>query len=291
MKIALGTAQLGMHYGVNNRRGKIPAGEAYQILDLGFQNGVDMLDTAPAYGASESVIGDFIKKYGIKFDVISKLPQCRPGDEEMTLHRTLKFLNLDRLYGYLLHSFQAYQNNPGLWDLMSNFKKQGHTKKIGFSLYFPSELEILLRSKVPFDILQVPYSVFDRRFERYFDKLKEMDIEVHARSIFLQGLVFKKLDELQRHFSKITEKLKKLQRLSRKEQIPVAALCLNFVISYENIDKVVVGVDNIDNFRQILKGSTDFPLPDVIRDKLVEFREEDENILLPFKWQEDPTGE
>ena len=70
---------------------------------------------------------------------------------------SLRRLKVEKLYGYLLHHFEVYKNNPKVWDEFVALKESGKVKKIGFSLYSPAELELILNNKSPFDLIQVPF--------------------------------------------------------------------------------------------------------------------------------------
>jgi aryl-alcohol dehydrogenase-like predicted oxidoreductase len=284
-RLILGTAQFGMDYGINNRRGKIPGDEAFKILDLAFEVGIDTLDTAYLYGDSESVIGKFIKARGLEFKVISKLPKCSAKDVEKILVHSLEKLGIKNFYGYLIHDFPNFIENIEIWDILNKFKSDGIIDKLGFSIYFTRELEYILSSGIKFDLLQVPYNIFDRRFETYFSRLKEMDIEVHVRSIFLQGLVFKDPDELTGFFDRVRWKIKELQLLSMKLEIPIFAICLNFALLNKHIDGVIFGIDNLDNLVEII-GSLDYlDAVSDIYDIFYIFEERDEKLILPINWR------
>jgi len=285
-RIVLGTAQFGMNYGISNKRGKIPQPEAFEILNRAIESGIDAVDTAYDYKESEKTLGNFMESYPTALKIISKLPKCGHDEVKAALNSSLSKLNVSSLYGYLIHSFENYKKDPKIWDEMEKLKKEGRIKKIGFSLYFPSELDSLLKNKnMQIDIIQLPYNIFDQRFTEYFPKLKDNTIEIYARSIFLQGLLFKKADELDDYFAKINEKIKNLNLLSARSRIPVVALCLNFAVLNRFIDRVVVGVDNIANLNEIvysLKSTADVKR---IFNELLNFKEDDEAIILPLKWE------
>lgn len=284
-KVALGTAQFGMNYGINNLRGKIPRDEVFDILNLALKSGVNTLDTAYSYGESETLIGEFIAKNKKEFHIISKLPQCAISEVENILISSLFKLNIDTFYGYMIHNFQYYVENPEIWNILEKLKSNGKIKKIGISLYYPYELEYLIKNGIKIDLIQVPYSIFDQRFEQYFSKLKNSDVEIHVRSVFLQGLVFKNPDELLGHFEKIKEKIAYLNLLSTELNVPIAAMCINFAILNEFVDKVVVGVDSIDNFQDIILSSKYSMGVKSIFNKLFSLKENDENIILPVNWK------
>jgi aryl-alcohol dehydrogenase-like predicted oxidoreductase len=284
-KLILGAAQLGMDYGINNLRGQIPADEVKILLDTALNHGIDTIDTAFNYGNSERVIGQYLFNSQKEFKMISKLPHCDASEIEGYFYKSLAFLNIDRFYGYLLHDFQAYINDPGLWRKLEILKKEGKVEKIGFSLYYPQQLDLLIERKVAFDLLQVPYSVFDRRFEDYFPALKKAGIEVNVRSVFLQGLVFKKIDEMSGQFNKIKHKMTKLRAIADQNKQTVAAACLGFTLANNKIDKVVIGVDSLENLKDIISIAGNFNKNNMFADNFSELEEQDEQILLPFNWQ------
>jgi aryl-alcohol dehydrogenase-like predicted oxidoreductase len=156
--------------------------------------------------------------------------------------------------------------------------------KIGFSLYYPSEIDYLLDNKIDFDIVQIPYSIFDQRFENYLHLLKEKNIEVHIRSVFLQGLFFKKPDELSAHFVKIREDLENINKISKCLNISIASLCIKFALINENIDKIIIGVDSIENLKENLRGIKGKKIKDKFYNLLKNMKVDDENIILPFSW-------
>lgn len=284
-KIVLGTAQFGLDYGINNTTGQIPENQVFEILEESLISGIDGLDTAYAYGNSELVIGNYIKKHGYVFKIISKLPECNPSDVRNIFESSLERLGVDGLYGYMCHSFQHCIDNPEIWDLLEKLKSEGKIKKIGISLYYPSELEYIIEKKICVDIIQVPYNIFDRRFEEYFPVLNKMGVKIFVRSVFLQGLVFKKPSELDDYFTKIKDKITQLHSLAVELNIPIAALCLNVAILNEFVDQVVVGVDSVQNLKEIVSSSVYHDDVQNIIPKLYSLREDDENMILPMNWK------
>lgn len=284
-KLALGTAQFGMDYGINNKRGKVPRPEVFDILQYARDSGIDTIDTAYSYGQSEEIIGEFIKSNKNTFKIISKLPECEHSNVGGLLKSSLRKLGVSGIYGYLVHCFPGYKKDEKIWNELENLRFAGKVKKIGFSLYSPDELEYLINKNLKIDIVQLPFSVFDQRFEQYLPGLKESGIEVHARSVFLQGLVFKNPDNLGMHFKKITDKVKKLNRLAGELGVSVVSLCAGFVMANKYIDKVLIGVDSLQNFIEITEAST----KDFIEEKTIKaisgLRIEDEDIILPFNWK------
>lgn len=278
-KLALGTVQFGLDYGINNDSGKVPEEEVFQILDLSYESGIDILDSASAYGDSESVLGSYPNIS--RFNIISKFSK---GDVEESVINSLKNLNVDKLYGCMVHTFSLFKDNPKIFDEMISLKESEKITKIGFSLYHPDELQYLIYNEIKFDIVQVPYSIFDQRFGDWFKKLKEMEVEIHVRSVFLQGLMFKDADSLPDIFNDVKDKIRKLHSLSKENQIPVASLCINFVTLNEDVDRVVMGVDNISNLQDNIAVQDDLLRVKCVYDELLELREDNKNIILPSNW-------
>lgn len=175
--------------------GQPSVAEIEKILNLALDHGVDMIDTAIAYGDSERILG----KVGINpFKVVTKLPPCnvRPIEVKNWAYRlvqeSLARLKVDSLDGILLHRSQDLLSGLGieLVDVLTKLRIDGLVKKIGISVYDPSELEAMI-GEFALDIVQAPSNLVDRRFERsgWLSRLKTWNIQVHTRSTFLQGLL------------------------------------------------------------------------------------------------------
>lgn len=286
-KLCLGTAQFGTDYGIANPTGKVGKEEVIKILKYASYLGVDFLDTAHSYGHSEKVLGEFIENNKPGFKVVSKLPPltdkgvCRI---ETLFFESLADLKLDKLYGYLIHKFDDYLSCKEVWAVLRSLKRKGLVKKIGFSLYNPCELERLFSEKVEFDIIQVPYSIFDRRFSGNFEALRANGVEIYVRSVFLQGLAFLALEDLPAHLAGAKKYLLRLRSIAAEKNISVNAICLNFALLNPYVDKVVIGVDSL---KQLEKNLQDTGLADRVSsiiDGLDDLRIDNEDILLPYKW-------
>jgi len=284
-KLILGTAQFGFDYGINNQNGRICKKEVFRILKYAKLRGINTLDTAYGYGKSEKVIGDFIRQSSFNFKIISKSSFKSSTELKSAVLKSLKKLSLKKLYGYLIHNFDFYLKNKKVFKVLKYFQKKGKIKKIGFSLYFPEELDYLLKNKINFDIVQLPYSFFDQRFAPYFKKLKKKGIEIHVRSVFLQGLIFKKPENLGRNFLKVKRKLITLKKLAEKTNAPINVLAINFAVLNEKIDKMVVGVDNIEQLESNLMALQYKKKVKNVYLRLKKLKEDDLNIILPFKWE------
>ena len=252
-KIILGTVQFGLSYGINNPTEKISKSDASNILAEAKKSGISILDTSYAYGDSEHVLGEILENDNF-FKIISKLPRTIANPKSIFMETTQR-LKKNKLYGYLIHHFDFFKENQKIWTDIQNLKKDGWVENTGFSLYHPSELAYLFSKKIDFNIVQIPYNIFDRAFEPYLKELKQRNIDVHIRSVFLQGLFFNSVDELPEKLQPLKPYLVSMNEFCMKRGITIEELALNGVIHNPNIDGVLVGVKNIvqlqKNFRSI----------------------------------------
>jgi uncharacterized protein len=283
-KIALGTVQFGLDYGISNKTGKINPAEVADILDYAFHNGIDTIDTAVAYGASESIIGSILADKEYNFDIVSKFSSEDSSERfDYVLKSSLQKLHSKRLKGYLAHSFDAFKQQS-LRQCLCKAKDQGLIQKIGVSVYYPEEIRWLLEKNIVFDIIQLPFNVFDQRFLSMFGDLKARNIEIHARSIFLQGLFFMDIEDLPEHFHSVKDRLIDLQKIADTTNIPLSALLLNHAVMQKDIDKVVIGISRLAELRENISAFHHEDQSRTVYSKLDSFSITDEKIILPFNW-------
>jgi aryl-alcohol dehydrogenase-like predicted oxidoreductase len=277
-KIALGTVQFGLHYGISNTKGKTTLSEVSSILKEATRFGIDLVDTAYSYGESEKVLGNFLQDFDFK--IVTKFPRPQQGDSIRNyFEESISCLRVQNLHGYMAHDGASILDNPKLWEELIELRENGRVSKVGYSLYSPSELRQLTNMHGVPDIIQVPYNVFDRRFEPEFERLKSEGTEIHVRSSFLQGLFFVNPDSLPAYFDAAKPLLKKMREITEDDHTLAGSL-LMFCLSNPFIDRVIIGVNNtaqlVSNIERLFR-----PLPPVCFD---DFYFSDESILLPYKW-------
>jgi aryl-alcohol dehydrogenase-like predicted oxidoreductase len=285
-RICLGTAQFGLDYGIANTHGRMSEEDVKSVLKYATAHGVKVLDTAAAYGNSEEAIGRSLKHLNRSLDVVSKLPSSSDGKASVrdTVLRSLKRLGVKKIYGYLLHSFEDYRR-PEIWKDLNALKAEGIIEKVGVSVYLPKEADQLLKDKAAIDILQVPYSVFDRRFESYLPQFKKMGVEIYVRSVFLQGLAFLEPNKLPASLTGARSSLNALRKISIKGGMTVSALCLNFALINPHVDRVIIGVDNPEHLKVNLSDMRFFAKTKTVGEDFNMVVIEDEDILLPYRWK------
>lgn len=240
-KLILGTVQFGCQYGINSA-GRPSEAAVADILSAAAASGITTLDTSSAYGNAEEVLGSC--EAAGRFSIVSKYPQGS-GPVKEAFCQSLERLGATSMHGYMLHHFSVYRSDTSVWEEFRALRDAGLTERIGFSLYSPDELEMLLENGVDFDLLQIPRNIFDRRFDPWLPELKARGVEVHVRSTFLQGLFFKDRDCLPEKLLPLRRYLVQLDRYSSESGLSVAQLALNFNLQNPDIAGVLIGVDNV----------------------------------------------
>jgi len=254
-KLILGTVQLGVDYGINNKSGKPAQNVAFDILKLAYESGIDTLDTAVAYGTSQEVIGNFHATTGKRFKVISKLNSFNKDQPDIStqLKRILSELHIDHLEAGMVHQFNNYMEHPAILEELSRAKESGMIRKIGISVYTNSEIDIVCNDK-RIDIVQMPFNLLDNRAQRNkaMIKLKQAGKEIHVRSVFLQGLFFKTTFTGDEKFAPLAPYIEKINALCHENGTNVSDLALHYALNNELIDKVLIGVETIAQLKENL---------------------------------------
>lgn len=282
-KITLGTVQLGLPYGINNRHGKPILEEAFNILDIAAREGITLIDSAEGYGDAINVIGGYLQQHkNAPFEVISKFI----GDHEtlrVKVDRTIAAIG--RMpYAFMFHRFADYQSGKYIKELLT-LKEEGIIERIGLSLYSERELEISLTDR-SIEVIQVPLNPFDASNNKLalFRQAKLAGKEIHVRSVFLQGLFFKPAEQLTGNLRMLSPALNYFQEAVNAQGLDIRRACLNFALHQPFVDRVVIGVETPaqleENIHAVL---SEFP------EELIEILRSgptvDENLLNPSTWK------
>lgn len=284
-RIAIGTCQFGLPYGIANQVGQVSRNEAAEIINCAFTIGMDTLDTAISYGESEQVLGEI----GVgRWRIISKLPvfsKSFTGIDTWVreqVNASLKRLRVSSLHALLLHNSQLLYGSHGkeLYQALLALKEQGQVGKIGLSIYGPDELDTIWRH-YRFDLIQAPFNVIDRRIitSGWLNRLHNSGIEVHIRSIFLQGLLL--MDETQRPapFRRWQPLWQQWRWLLDKHALTPLQACVGFAVSQSEVDRVIVGVDSLKQLQEIMACVKGFNV--ISLEALVS---EDPELINPSRW-------
>lgn len=288
MKLALGTVQFGLNYGISNKSGQTSNKEIKEILDYAAQVGIDLLDTAPAYGTSEQAIGEGLP-HNHAFKIVTKTPvvnKCNIRQQvtnfETTFINSLNNLKSSSVYGLLLHNVDdiLQPNGKLLWTVMEKFKAQGYVSKIGVSVYNGQQIDKLLDS-FPIDLIQLPLNVFDQRLIKngHLSRLKSLGIEIHARSVFLQGLLLMSPQDIPAKLQIACNMIRDFHKSSLAFNLSPLQSALMFASKQPEIDKIVVGINNLKQLEEMCFVATNSTFMDYEK-----FACDNEAIINPSKW-------
>ena len=272
IKLALGTVQFGLDYGISNQTGKPAVFEIENILNTAYEHGIDTLDTASAYGDSEQVLGKILSKTSTAstieppFNIVTKIPHlssttaskktsCTTPISEY-FENSLQHLQTPKIDALMFHNGDDLLTDKGAryFQQASDLKQQGRVKKIGVSVYQPQQLETIMHS-FKLDIVQVPFNCLDQRFAQRAiqNELVKQNIEVHVRSLFLQGLLLMPLENLSHYFQPYLGHIKRFHALCEKLKCQPLTLALALIHTQTFIDKAVIGCCSNDQLIQIIK--------------------------------------
>ncbi len=279
MKLALGTAQFGLNYGVTNQNGQVAIEEVKSILNFAKDNGIDTLDTASGYGNSEQVLG----KVGVDdCQIITKTTSLKNGINGVIkgFYQSLESLNKKAVDGLLIHDINEVSGKEfnDLFRKLNELKQQGLVNKIGFSTYTPEQVDFLLEN-FDFDIVQLPFNVFDNRLIQggQLKSLKNKGVEIHARSIFLQGVLLD-FDNLSDYFLTWKDQFDAYQVIVSDSKLTLLEYALNFVLSVKEVDKVLVGVNSEGQLKEIVQSVKS-------QSDINAYSVNDVNLLNPSLWK------
>ena len=292
-KLVLGTAQLGMDYGLANIQGKPTEKEACKIVETAWAHGVNCFDTAQAYGNSEIVLGKALKhcRPSSEAKIISKLsPELQPYDTrsiEKSIEATSQNLGVDQLWCLMLHRFDWLDVwDEGLGQTLVGVKKGGAVKYLGVSVYSTDDARrALMHSDI--QVIQMPCNAWDQRMqvEGIFERAIELNKLCFVRSVYLQGLLVLSPSEVAEKLSVASEVAKKWYELTMKFDLKPAQLSLRFGLSLNM--PLVIGAENVQQVEDNLKLSEE---PQLTFDMIEKIRNEispllNENITDPRLWK------
>ncbi len=261
-KLALGSVQFGLNYGIANEIGKTKFSEVKKILTLSKELKINIVDTASSYGESEHILGETGIK---KFNYVTKLPKipidCKDVDYwvQNIVENSLRKLKVNCLYGLLIHRTEDLSGKFGkkLIKAIQQIKFNGLTKKIGISIYEITEIERAL-DLIKLDIVQGPLNIIDRRLELsgILSKLNNLKIEVHTRSTFLQGLLLLPRNKIPNKFNRWSNMWDRWHMELKKKKLDAIDVCLSYPLSLPQVNKIIVGVDSKIQLQNIITAAS-----------------------------------
>ncbi|MBC8052974.1 MAG: aldo/keto reductase [Sphingobacteriaceae bacterium] len=286
-KIILGTVQLGIEYGINNKQGRPSDFEGVGILRDAYLKGVRYIDTAEGYGKSHEVIGLYHRQHpNEKFQVITKFSLAnlaKYSSFDWAFKNTLEILQVDSLAGYMFHDFADYVHNPEIRESMIVLRGLGKIQQLGVSVYTNDEAELVLDDP-NINFIQIPFNLLDNFTKRghVIEKARKAGKEVHTRSIFLQGLFYMK--DVPIKLSALQPYLDQLRHIAAEEKVTLQDMALSFAVFHPCIAKILIGVESsvqlVSNLNSIKKGE----LAERLIDRINAIRVQEEELLNPVNW-------
>ena len=287
--LGLGTAQFGLDYGVSSMAGKCSEEDVAEILVAADKAGLEVVDTASEYGNSEQALGtNAPEAHGFKF--VTKLPHLpREAETDVSawiarqLQSSLSRLRRPRVYGVLIHHCSDLLGNASdaVYNGMCAAKDAGLVEKIGVSVYSGEQAFDTL-AKYDLDIVQVPINVFDQRLlaSGHLIAMKEDGIELHARSLFLQGVLLMQPDQLPQPLSALRSHLARFHTVIAEAGMTPLQATLTFIKQLTAIDHALVGVCSPRQLEAIVKAfQSDRPDTD-----FAPFAVDDPKLVDPSQW-------
>lgn len=280
-RIALGTAQFGLDYGITNVGGRLGDDAAREVLRAAEAHGWTLLDTAGGYGDSEERLGALLRgQTGTSWEIITKTPAANkenfaphdlaPFQAAWAASRSRLGVSPDQPHALLVHHADdlLVPGSERLHDWLLSLREESVGPRIGVSVYDDAQIDALFsryggRAR-PFDIVQLPASIADQRLVRgaTAETLRRMGVEVHARSLFLQGLLLAAPEFAESRFPGRGEWVRRLQAWAGGHGLTPVQACVSFFRSSPSLGVAVIGVTNAQELRQIAQAFATAPVLD-----------------------------
>lgn len=283
-RLAIGTAQFGLNYGVTNTSGQVPLSEVSRILERANELGIFVLDTASAYGDSEMVLGDAGTE---NFQVVTKIPSPPVGvdiEAQWVMDQAIRSatrLGRKNISTLLVHNPEDLRRASGkeLIRGLIDSKLEGLIEKIGVSIYDPNDLE-WISNLLELDVVQAPMNVFDKRMvaSGWLDRLNNNGVETHVRSVFLQGALVAGVENLPNALKPWVGKFMEFETWAKSQGLSLVEAALLYPLSIPEVDKIVIGVVSVDQLEHAViaaqKNPPDYP----------DFATNDQLLINPVNW-------
>ena len=281
-KLILGTVQFGLNYGINNAFGKPDENTVFEILDYAAGENITILDTADAYGNSQELIGDYHKKNTHQFSINTKFSIDRNKSISNQLHDSLQKLHVQFIDTYFYHQFEDTLKHLEFKNELNDLKKNGLIKKIGASIYTNEQFYSAIENE-EIDVIQIPFNLLDNFKKRgnLLKGAKKKNKEIHARSIFLQGLFFKETSTYSDSMQPLIPYINQIKNIVNEE---IESIALRYAVFQEEIDYVVIGVDNKSQLKRNIS-FTESPLSETMINEINQIDVKETELLYPYNWK------
>jgi|TARA_B110000495_G_C23015999_1_gene601801 aryl-alcohol dehydrogenase-like predicted oxidoreductase len=283
-KLAIGSAQFGLNYGISNKKGIVQQEEIVSILKVCKETGINSIDTAKGYGHSEEALGMAIQslKYS-QWNIITKIHRFDSNISNQ-IKKSASRLTIP-INTVLAHSFELFMDKSFQNQLNKN-KLNGQIQKFGVSLYTKKEILSVLESKILPDIIQLPLNILDSKLYKdgIIRKIYNKKIEIHVRSVFLQGLFYLSAKDIKNRFPDAYSTIYRLKKIASKAKVSIAELSLLWVLSLDEIKKIIIGVENSDQLKMHIESFKKSISQDLFKEAL-RISYNNKYVLNPSLWK------
>jgi aryl-alcohol dehydrogenase-like predicted oxidoreductase len=282
-RILIGTAQLCGGYGVFGQ--DMTWQDSLDLLHFARANGFSAFDTAPGYGGAEKALGE---AFAGNAEIVTKTAYLKPEWSEASkaasidasLDASLAALRKHTLDGLLLHTPQQF--SAPVAACLNRAKDKGLVRKVGVSVYTAAEIDAVLAVWWP-DIIQLPMSLLDQRLiaSGHIDRLRDLGVEIHVRSVFLQGILLAEPKQIPACLSPLGPRVALLREQAGDDPAALAGLCLGFILDAVPNGKIVAGIQSPDQIRDLSAALDRARMPD----GPARFAVDDPLLVNPANWQ------
>ena len=294
----LGTAQLGMEYGLTNKIGKPDMNQAFRLLDEAIKQGIRSFDTASGYGCSEDILGNYFKQnQGLTPEIVTKLKpltinlQASDNKEiqqvDESINMSLERLRIDSIPILLFHRYEnLVWRNCFLLDYLKN---HAFVSMIGVSVSTPEQaISAIYMDGI--SAIQVPTNIFDFRYIKkgIFELAEQKGVRVYIRSIYLQGLILLDIKDIPSYLQDVKPVILQLKQFCADNNISsLKELTFSFLKSISGNNRIVIGCEapeQIVENSKLLKSTKN--MTQKVKSKLLETNIDlTEYILNPYYWR------
>lgn len=291
-RLSLGTVQFGLDYGLTKRKSQA---EVDALLDTAAEVGCTLLDTAPAYGDSERLVGDYFRRRpNHHFQLATKVSKLSREDLESNARlRAALAASLRSSVAVLgplavaqLHQAEGWiLSSSSFWGCVDSLRSEGLFRSFGVSVYEPEEaIQVLTSAPHSLDVLQVPFNVLDQRFRPAIRMASAKGVGVLARSAFLKGALTAEANSLPPFLSGLQASRERLSSLAAHVGMTAGEAALAFVAAEAGVSSVVVGVDSPGEVRRNAALMDRLPSLAPVRAELLAMSLEDRALTDPRLW-------
>lgn len=246
----LGTAQLGLNYGIANKDGKPDLDKVDRIIKSAWTAGARTFDTAAGYGDSESVLGmslvnnDFLASSKIITKISPPKNFGNYYEIRISIENSLSKLGVSSIWAVLLHRYDMLEQwDDGLGKILKKLKDEKKVSHLGVSVYTPEEVENALNYP-DIEIIQAPCNLWSPELfsEDIIKSASKKNKLIIVRSLFLQGLLLMKPDDVNIRLPAAYSASMEWNKILDEWKTNAWDLCMQFAASLNA--PVIMGADN-----------------------------------------------